>query len=168
VVNNWICCGCSFDHSNNREVNRTLIRNVRAIVDKEISVPALVKRTLRCSLKKFLYLFDLGAARTCFKTQKNCHRKVSSGKQAATAAECRQRQGHHNVSSCNMHNIVSCFNLQKAHVRRTALWNSATLDEATKKKVEPLLTAEYMSSDETAIEDSDNESSSDSSEPSTE
>jgi len=43
------------------------------------------------------------------------------------------------------------------------------LDEATKKKVEPLLTAEYMSSDETAIEDSDDESArSDSSEQSTE
>jgi len=43
------------------------------------------------------------------------------------------------------------------------------LDEATKKRVEPLLTAEYMSSDETSIEDSNDESAgSDSSEQPTE
>ncbi|XP_065887801.1 uncharacterized protein [Dysidea avara] len=125
-----------FDHPNNKEVNRTLIKNVQAVVDEEISNVALVKR----------------AARTYFKTRKNRHRKVSSGKQEATAAECRQRQRRHN----------------KAHARKKALRNSTTLDEATKKRVEPLLTAEYMSSDETAIEDSGDESArSDSSERST-
>lgn len=36
--------------------------------------------------------------------------------------------------------------------------DSTTLDEAKKKRVEPVLTAEYMSSDETAMEDSDAES----------
>ena len=36
--------------------------------------------------------------------------------------------------------------------------DSTTLDEATKKRVEPVLTAEYMSSDETAMEDTDDES----------
>ena len=48
--------------------------------------------------------------------------------------------------------------MQKAHARKKALRDSTTLDEATKKRVEPVLTAEYMSSDETAMEDSDAES----------
>ena len=53
-----------------------------------------------------LFYFDLGAARTYFKTRKNRHRKVSSGKQAATAAECRQRQRRHNVS-VHLHTCLS-------------------------------------------------------------
>jgi len=40
------------------------------------------------------------------------------------------------------------------------LKNSTTLDEETKKRVEPLLTPEYMSSDETAVEDSEDNVSS--------
>ena len=40
-----------------------------------------------------------------------------------------------------------------------ALRDSTTLDDETKKRVEPLLTVEYMSSDETAIEDSEDDDS---------
>ena len=40
-----------------------------------------------------------------------------------------------------------------------ALRDSTTLDDETKKRVEPVLTVEYMSSDETAIEDSEDDDS---------
>jgi len=40
------------------------------------------------------------------------------------------------------------------------LKNSTTLDQETKKQVDPVLTPEYMSSDETAVEDSEDNVSS--------
>ena len=87
----------SFDHPINRELNRALIRNVQAVVDEKLSDAALVKCELSCLIiLSFMFWFILSAARTYFKTRKNCQRKILSGKQAATAAECRQRR--HNVS----------------------------------------------------------------------
>ena len=89
----------SFDHANNKEINKKLIRSVQGVADDEFLDVALIKRMLGFDLihvpLSFLYL---GAARTYFKTRKNRQRKISSGKQTANAAECRQRQRRHNVS----------------------------------------------------------------------
>lgn len=40
----------SFDHPNNKEVNKALIQNVQGVADGELLDIALIKRTLGCSL----------------------------------------------------------------------------------------------------------------------
>ena len=47
---------------------------------------------------------------------------------------------------------MTACTLQKAHARLRALNQSRTLDEPTKEKIRPVLTADYMSSDDSEID----------------
>ena len=101
-----------------------------------------------------------GAVRTYFKSLKSFHQRKASGKHQVNAAECRKRQRRHNVSIfVFIHNIsYRLFILQKAHARARVLIQSTTIDDSTKKKVLPVLRAEFMSSKESLLEDTNSES----------
>ena len=68
------------------------------------------------------------------------------------AASSRRRQRRHNVSNIIIGRKLY-FILQKAHARLRALNQSQTLDDAMKEKIRPVLTADFMSSEESNAED---------------
>ena len=95
-----------------------------------------------------------------FRPTSKVHQRKASGKHQVNAAECRKRQRRHNVSIfVFIHNIsYRLFILQKAHARARVLNQSTTIDDSTKKKVLPVLRAEFMSSEESLLEDTNSES----------
>jgi len=92
-----------------------------------------VSRLLQVTL--YMYLLDIEAARTYFKTRKSAYQRKKTWKDTATATSTHRRQRKHNVCQIFMINFQSyhCILLQKAHGRLKALNMSTTLLQKKKK-----------------------------------
>ena len=92
--------------------------------------------------------------RTYFKTLKNKTQRERSDKQRQTTKRQRRRQRMINVC---IHIVSNCsiLCLQKALARKKAVGISMTLSADTKTKLDPLMKADYMSSDESLSPGSD-------------